>query len=129
MKEIENDIIKFWIEDGILFSEYKKPIDVTLESAKSIIALRHEISNNQKQYWCYHFTGVKSYPKEVRDYADIHGQEYLHATAAIVTSHVTRFILNTFLKLKTPLIPLQAFKTREDAVAWLKKIKSENEGK
>jgi hypothetical protein len=126
---MENDIIKYWIEDGILYSSYKMPVDVTLENAKAIIELRHAISNNEKQYWCQDITNLKSFTKEGRDYADIHGQDFLYATAVIVNSHITMFIFNIFIKIKTPRIPFQAFKNKEAAVAWLKELKKKNKDK
>lgn len=124
MGKVENEIIEFWVENGIMFSRYKKPVNLTLQDAKDIVELRHEISKGEHQLWCYDFNGVKSYRKEVRDYADIHGQEYLHATAAVINSNITNFILNTFLKIKRPKVPLKAFKTEAEAIEWLKSFKS-----
>lgn len=129
MEVLENEFVKFWFRDSILMSEYTKPTDLTIENAKDLIRLRHEISCNKKQYWCYDFKNVVSYSKEVRDYADKHGQEYLYACGAVVHSHITKFILNTFMKLKNPKIPLKAFTSKEDAVSWLKQLKAENEAK
>ncbi len=126
MKKTENDIIEFWIEDGIMYSKFKKQVAGGLEDIKKIIEARHEISEMQKQYWCYDFTGIKAYSKEARDYAEIHGQEYLHATAAIINSFVTSFILNIFMKLKSPKVPLKAFTNKEDAVAWLRELRAQN---
>jgi len=127
MNQLENNDIKFWIEDGILFSEFKSPIVLAIEHSKAIVAMRHEISNNEKQYWCYSLYNVKSYTKESRDYAEKYGQDFLHATAVVVTSHLTIFIFNAFQKLNRPKIPLRAFKNREDAVTWLKELKQQNE--
>lgn len=126
MRIVENSFIKYSIEDEILFAEYKVPTVVDLESAKEMIAMRHEISDHQKQYWCVDFANLKSFTKEGRDYADIHGQDYLYATAVIINSHLTRFLLNTFLKLKKSKVPLQAFRTKADAVAWLMELKKEH---
>jgi hypothetical protein len=125
MKTVENAYIRFWIEDGIMHSVFLQPTVVDLNVAKEIIRLRHEISAGEKQYWCFDFTNLKEYRKEARDYAEIHGQEYLHATAVLVNSHVTRFILNTFMRLKHSVIPLQAFKTKADATQWFKKLQAE----
>ncbi len=127
MKEAENDFMKFWIEDGILYSEFKKPTVGTLENIKAIIALRHEASAGEKQYWCYDFGGIKTFDKVARDYADEYGQDYLHACAVLLNSHITKFIVNTFTLLKKPVVPLKGFTKREDAVNWLLEMKSNNE--
>lgn len=126
IKEVENDFIKFWIEEGILYSQFKKPTDGSIENIKALIDLRTEISNGEKQYWCYDFNGIKSYDIEARNYADKNGQEYLHACAVIFNSHVARFILNTFMGLKKPIVPLKGFAKKSDAINWLNELKKEN---
>lgn len=127
MKEAENDFVKFWIEDGILYSKFKKPIIINIERIKALIDLRTEISAGKKQYWCYDFEGIKSYDKEARDYAEIYGQEDLYACAVIFNSHIAKFTLNTFMKLKKSLIPLKGFTKKEEAVRWLKELKKKND--
>jgi hypothetical protein len=127
MKVLENEFIKFWFEDGILCSAYKEPVDIDLEKAKETISLRHEISNNQKQFWCYDVAFLKSFSKDSRDYADKHGQEFLYACATIVNSHITKFMFNTFLKLKGSKIPMKVFTKRDVAMKWLLEMKTKNE--
>ena len=123
IKEVENDFIKYWIEDDILYSEFKKPTIGTKENLKALIDLRHQISAGEKQYWCYNFAGIKSYDKDARDYADKYGQVYLHACAVVLNSHITKFILNTFMTLKKTVVPLKGLTTKEDAVKWLNELK------
>ena len=129
MKIIENSSVKFYIENGIMYSEFKDKLKLNLETGKEMIDLRHKISDNKKQYWCYDFKNIQSISKEARDYAEKHGQEYLHATAFIINSHLAKFVLNAFMKLKKADIPLKTFKTKEDAVNWLLTIKKSNEEK
>lgn len=126
--EIEDDIIKYWFEDGILFNSFKNPpVDMNLKNIKEFISLRHKISNNEKQYWCSEGRGIKMYPKESRDYAEIYGQKYLHAVAVLVDSYFSLYIFNFFFKLKNVKIPFKAFKTKSEAVTWLNSIKQVNE--
>lgn len=123
-KKLENDFIKYWIEDGILYSEFTTQTDVDIEKIKAVIDLRTEISDGEKQYWCYDFDRIKSYNKEARDYADKHGQEYLYACAVIFNSHIAKFTLNAYMKLKNPLIHLKGFTKKEEAVKWLNELKT-----
>lgn len=127
MGTVENDFIKFWIEDDILYSQFKKPTDGTIENIKAIIDLRTEISDDKKQYWCYDFNGIKSYGKEARDYAEKNGQEHLYACAAVLNSHIAKFILNAFMRLKKPTVPLKGFMKKDDAIHWLNELKEKNE--
>ncbi|MFT6842981.1 MAG: hypothetical protein ACJASR_001754 [Psychroserpens sp.] len=126
---VENEYVKFWIDNGIMHSDFKEHTIIGIEKAKDIVQLRHEISANQKQYWCFNISLLKEYKKDARDYAEIHGQEFLYATALVLNSHITRFIFNTYMKLKKTEMPIQAFKSKEDAVSWLNELKRINEGK
>ncbi len=127
MQEINNDFIKYWFENGILCSEFTKPVVVNLDEMKKMIELRHQISNNTKQYWLYDLRQVTSMLKGARDYAEIHGQDFLYASAVIVDSHVTMFIFNIFVKIKTPKIPFKVFTSKEKAVKWLNQLKNKNQ--
>lgn len=129
MKKVSNGLLDYWMEDGILYSKFNKPIAMTLELMKESIQMRHEVSDYKKQYWCFLTKGIKSYPKEARDYSAIHGQDFIHAVAAVVNSHIAMFIFNTFLKINKPSMPFRAFRTEEEAVKWLRKLKAENEAK
>jgi len=125
MKELENEFIKFWFENDILYSQFKRPTEGTLENIKEIINLRHQISGGKKQYWCYDFNGIRSYDIHARDYAEKKGQEYLYGCAILLNSHVTKFILNTFMILKNPVVPLKGFTNKKDAVNWLNGLSKE----
>lgn len=127
MTELENDFIRFWVADGILFSKFKRELSIDLDKIQGIIESRHTISNNVNQYWVYDVTEVKAFPKECRDYVDIYGQELLYGCAAIIDSHIQKFLFNTFLKLKKSKVPFQAFTNKEKAVEWLLEIKEKNE--
>jgi hypothetical protein len=93
---------------------------------KQLIEIRHTISNNAGQYWCYNAKEAVSFPKECRDYADIYGQDFLFATGVVINSHIQKFLFNAYLKLNKPKTPLQAFTNTEKAVAWLNEIKAQN---
>ena len=126
MKIIENDDIKFWIEDDILYSEYKVSFNMNIENSKIIYELRRQISNGKDQYFCYDISNLKSMTKEARDYGEIHGQDNLAASSIIVNSHIALFLYNTFIKIKKVNIPVKAFINKKDAVKWLKEIKKTN---
>lgn len=119
---VENDEIVYKIENGLLLSEFKLPIKMDLNRTKSMIEMRHEISNGEKQLWLCDFKGLKGFTKEGRDYAEAHGQEYLHATAVIVNSSVVKYIANLWNKLKKPHVPMMVFTDKLEAEKWLRNI-------
>lgn len=129
MKEeiLENEFIRFWKSEGILYSEYKRPVKLDLNSGVEIIKLRHEISAGEKQYWCYDFKNIISMPSDTKEHAAKYGQEFLHATAVIVYNHLQKFIVNIFISLKKPTIPFMAFTDKEKAITWLRQQKNKNE--
>ncbi len=127
MKELENNFVKFWFENGILFSKFQKDTVLNLDRIKQAIEMREKISGKQKQYWLYDITNIKTVPKEVRDYAERHGQDYLYCIAALVNSHTTKFIFNSYLKLNKPDFPVLFFTDKEKATEWIMEIKAKNE--
>lgn len=127
MIELENEFIRFWVVDGILYSEFKCEVNFDLDKIKKLIETRHAISNNVNQYWCYDVKEGNDFPKECRDYADIHGQDFLFACALVINSHIQKFLFNAFLKLNKSKIPFQTFTNKEKAVEWLMEIKTKNE--
>jgi hypothetical protein len=128
MKEnlVENDFIAFRLENGILFSKFQEGVEVDVERMKELINLREKISSGEMQYWLYDLGNVKNMTKEARDYADRYGQNYLRAVAVLVNSHITKFIFNTYIKLKKPIMPFLVFTNKEKAEEWLLEIKTEN---
>ena len=125
-ENIDNEFVCFWFENGILISNFKGNTVLDLEKIKQAIGIREKISGGQKQYSLYDFSNLKNVNKEVRDYAEEHGQNYLPATAVLVNSHVAKFIFNAYLKLNKPKIPFIFFLDREKAISWLLEIKEKN---
>lgn len=125
-KELENEFMRFWIDEGILYSEFKFEVNVDLNKVKQLISTRHTISGNVNQYWCYDISKGVGFPKESRDYVEIYGQDFLDASAVVINSHIHKFLFNTFIKLKKPRIPFMFFTKKEDAVKWLIAIKAKN---
>lgn len=127
MKEIENDFMKFWVEDGILFSKYKKDTVLDLKTVTELIQMREKISVEKNQYWLYDLAGIKSNTNEARHYVGEHGHNFLNACAIIVDSYVTKFMFTSYEKFKSPDFPFASFTNREEALQWLFEIKEKNE--
>jgi hypothetical protein len=123
IESIENENIQFWVKNNILYSRFTQQTYMNIDQTKSLINLRHKISNGQKQFWLYDMQNLKDFPKIVRDYNEKNGQDLLYATAALVHSHTNMFIVTLLNKIKNPNIPFKAFKNEELAINWLNKIK------
>jgi len=44
--------------------------------------------------------------------------------AVLVNSHITKFIFNSYLKLKSPIMPFHVFADSEKAMSWLLEAKN-----
>lgn len=126
VKKVENDFICFWFENEILISSFKDNTLLDIDKVKEAIDIREKISEGKKQFWLYDISNLKNVNKEVRDYAEEHGQNYLAATAVLIDSHVAKFIFNAYLKLNKPKIPFMFFLDKEKATSWLLEIKEKN---
>jgi hypothetical protein len=126
MREASNQLTKYWMEDGIMNSVFLQNFDLTLEMCISMIQFRHEFSQGEKQYWLYDINGLNSMTKEAKDYAAIYGQDYLHAAAIIVHSHMQKFLINTFISVKKPNIKTRVFTDKTKAKDWLLDIQAKN---
>ncbi len=122
----ETDFIKFWFENGILISSFKDDTVLDLEKIKVAITIREQISEGKNQFWLYDISNLNNINKEVRDYADKYGQDYLNGIAVLINSHITRFMFNTYLRLNRPKIPFLFFSNKEKAFEWLLKLKENN---
>jgi hypothetical protein len=126
MKENENDFMKFWFEDGILFSKFQKDTVVNLEAVKTTIELREKISVEKNQYWLFDITNIKSVTNEARQYGSKHGHNLVSACAVLVNSYFTKFLFTTYMKFNKPDFPFAFFANEEKAVEWLKELKEQN---
>ncbi len=127
MTELANEFSRFWVADGILYSKFTQKTNIDLDILKTLIEMRHSISNNVNQYWCYDIRDGSGFPKECREYADKYGQDFLFACALVINSHLQKFLFNAYQKLNKPKIPFQAFTDEAKAVEWLNELKAQNE--
>lgn len=125
--EVENEYAKFWFENGILMSQFKRKIIFSREIVIELIELRQQISNNKYQCWCMDCTNILSMTNEARDYASKHGQELLYGCTAIINSHLGKALFNSYNKFYPPKIPFVFFTKKEKAVEWLLTFKQGQE--
>ncbi|MGA9637056.1 hypothetical protein [Flavobacterium sp.] len=123
---VENDYIKLWLENDMLFSSFKKPIRLTLEESKKFVELRCLISNSECQYWCMNLAGVKFISNEASTFLHENGQELLHACAMVVNSHLIKFMAKVFISSRKTKIPVKIFTSEKEALLWLNDIKKQN---
>ena len=126
MREASNDYTKYWMEDGIMHSMFLQDIHLELELCIALINFRQEFSEGEKQYWLYDLDKLQSTTKDAKDYAAKYGDNYLHAAAIIVHSHLQKFIINTYIIVKKPNVKTRIFTDKTKAKNWLLELKAKN---
>jgi hypothetical protein len=126
MKEASNNYIKYWMEAGIMHSMFLQDIHLELELCIALINFRQEFSEGEKQYWLYDLDKLQSMTKDAKDYAAKYGDNYLHAAAIIVHSHLQKFIINTYIIVKKPNVKTRIFTDKVKAKNWLLELKAKN---
>ena len=126
MREASNNYTKYWMEDGIMHSMFLQDIHLELELCIALINFRHAYSQEEKQYWLYDLDKLQSTTKDAKDYAAKYGDNYLHAAAIIVHSHLQKFIINTYIIVKKPNVKTRIFTDKVKAKNWLLELKAKN---
>ena len=120
---IENAFIKYWVEEDILFGEYKH-VDVnSLAIAMECVKDRLLLANGNSYPYLLDARKLRSINKEARDYfASEESEKCMVAGAILVDSSITTIIGNFFLKINKPSIPTRIFTDKEKALDWLRKF-------
>jgi len=123
MKEIENEFVKFWLKDGIMFGEYKPNKVVTIDAAKRIADDRIQLSENKSLPNLVFISNLSSVTKEARDYfSKGPGMNCISKLALITTSPIGRVTGNFFLQINKPITATKLFTSVDEAVKWLKEV-------
>jgi hypothetical protein len=126
MREASNNYIKYWMEDGIMHSIFLHDIQLDLDLCIALINFRQEFSEGEKQYWLYDLDKLQTMTKDAKDFAAKYGDNYLHAAAIIVHSHLQKFIINTYIIVKKPNVKTRIFTDKIKAKNWLLELKAKN---
>ncbi len=123
-QEFENDFIMLWIEDGLIFGEYKPGI-LTESSCRIIVRDRIKFQNG-KSYPCVaDITRLKYGDQSARKYlATDEANQGIIAGAVLVSSHVMKVLANFYLNINKPNVPAKLFTDRENAISWVSQFKN-----
>jgi hypothetical protein len=134
MKPIQRNLkeykyITIWMEEDndILISSYQPKLNVDIAIARELVSSRLEYANGKSKYTLIDFTNVGSATKEARDFMNSPdgGLKGVLGGAFLANNAVAALFINLFLKINKPPVPARFFTSKEDALTWLKKIKSE----
>jgi hypothetical protein len=116
----ENNYIKLWVEEDILYCMYKKDCIVTIDAAKEIVSFRMKFQKG-KSYKVMLYTSLMGMvTPEARQYLSQEGYQGVTRLAMITNSPISTLMGNLFVSINKPPRPTRLFKTREEALKWLK---------
>ncbi len=116
-------------DDDIVLWDYSYHLEIDLALAKELVSNRIEYCHGKSIYALIDATNVKSSTKEARDYMNSSegGLKGILAGAFLSNNVVTTLAVNLFLKIRPPAVPAKFFTNKEDALNWLKNVKTEKE--
>jgi len=121
----ENEHIKTFIENGVLYMEYKQSEILTLEVVKEAITERLKIANNVVLPIFVDFRKPHGATKEAKVYlSSDKGVEGLSACAIIINSLMGMVAFNFYMEFERPPRPIKAFVHKEKALLWLNQFKT-----
>lgn len=116
----ENAYAIFWVENGILFFEYKPEVVLDLHVAKRVVSDRIQFQNGKSYPVLCDIRGIVNTDKSGRDYLAHSGSLLTKAVALLVHQKVSITISNFYLQISKPTIPTQVFMNKEEAILFLK---------
>ena len=119
-KRFKSDNVEIWFEDEVLIAKFNSKF-IDLAVVKEGLDARREITSGKEVLLVSDLSEVKSVNKEARDYMskDISFEDLI-ACAVLVNSEYQRLIINTFMLINRPKIPMRFFTSKEKAISWLK---------
>jgi hypothetical protein len=124
-REFKN--ISFWkLEDDVISFTYTPKLEIDIAMARELVSNRLEYCKGRPYFALIDFSNVKSVTKEARDYMNDPdgGLKGILGGAFLSDNAVSTLFINLYLRINKPVVPAKFFTKREDALAWLRVIKS-----
>ena len=116
----ENRDASFWIENGILFFQYKPNTTIDLEVAMRVVADRIAFQNERHLPVFCDTRGIASIDKAARDYLAKSGSMLAKAVALIGSENVSMTMSTFYLEISKPSVPTRIFTIEQEALDFLK---------
>jgi hypothetical protein len=116
----ENEFAIFWINENILFFEYKPDVVINLVSAKRIVADRIYMQNEKAYPVLCDIRGIADSDKAARDYLAQHGSILTKAVSILANRSVSILMISFYLKISKPQVSTRVFTDKSAALEFLK---------
>jgi len=120
---VENEYVRFEIIEEILIATYKVK-SITLDIAMKVVSTRKEFMANKMYHALIKDDSTISIDKKARDYfASDEGIEGIQSVAVLTDSIYKSTLMNFFIKILPPKMPVKLFNSEQKALDWLKENK------
>ncbi|MDX5419622.1 MAG: hypothetical protein LPK09_10435 [Hymenobacteraceae bacterium] len=123
VKSKETDLVKMFLQDGILHFYYKEIENMDLEMAKTFVRERLEFTEHKAYPCLVDVILLKNSTKEARDYFANEGNEGILANALLVNSSAFKMMANFYVMVNKPQNPTRLFTDKKSALEWLEQFK------
>src|SRR5688500_3230893 len=105
----ENDYIRWFLEDGILYLEVKETDIFEIHMAKVCAKSLEEFTENKPYPCLMSVLKIKGISNESREYFDNVGDSHIMANAMLIKSPIMKMISNFYIRVNKPRKPTKMF--------------------
>ncbi|GAA4841844.1 hypothetical protein [Algivirga pacifica] len=127
IKKSETQFAEIYLSDGILFYDYKPMNELSLKVAEECVQDRILFSNKTTYPCLFNIQSVKEVSKDARDYLANEGNQYILASAIVISSPIVKMLANFFIRVNKPKNPTKIFTDEVNAVEWLNQFNKTND--
>jgi hypothetical protein len=115
----ENEFALFWIQNDILYFEYKPNVVINLKAAQLVVADRILVQNEKAYPVLCDIRGIMDSDKAARDYLAKSGSVLTKAVSLIGNDTVLLSIMSFYITINKPRVPTKFFTEELAALAFL----------
>jgi len=115
----ENEFALFWIQNDILYFEYKPNVVINLKAAQLVVADRILVQNEKAYPVLCDIRGIMDSDKAARDYLAQSGSVLTKAVSLIGNDTVLLSIMSFYITINKPRVPTKFFTEELAALAFL----------
>lgn len=124
MGYLENQYVKIWIEEGVLYEVFKPGATLDLSAAKLVLEDRLKVSNEVSMPIFVDMTELVIADNKARAFmGSKEGTAFLTCGAFLINNELNKLLINIFIKFSHPSIPTRFFTNKEKAMQWLEETK------
>jgi hypothetical protein len=115
----ENEFAQFWIQNDILYFEYKPNVIINLKAAQLVVADRLLVQNEKAYPVFCDIRGIMDSDKAARDYLAQSGSVLTKAVSVLGNDTVLLSIMSFYIRINKPRVPTKIFTEELAALAFL----------